>query len=108
MYFHSDQYRQAYGLTKVPYPIENPTARETTHATSPAPYPITVASSTSAALAANGAIAVAKAATAAAFLFSTLASEIAAGALKVGLVFGEGVEKAEVHATTAARIRAMV
>jgi hypothetical protein len=38
-----------YGLTRVPYPMENPTARETTQATSPAPYPITVASSTSAA-----------------------------------------------------------
>ena len=36
-----------YGLTRVPYPMENPTARETTQATSPAPYPIIVASSTS-------------------------------------------------------------
>merc|ERR1719330_986013 len=45
--------------------MENPTARETTQATRPAPYPITVASSTSAAWAAKGAMAVAKAATAA-------------------------------------------
>lgn len=87
--------------------MENPTARETTQATRPAPYPITVASSTSAAFAANGAIAVAKAATAAVFLFSTLASEITAGALKEALVLGFGVEKAEVHATIAARTRAM-
>ena len=97
---------RTYGLTKVPYPMENPTARATTQATRPDPYPITVASSTSAACAANGAIAVAKAATAAVFLFSTLASEITAGALKAGLVFGLGVEKAEVHATIAAKIRA--
>lgn len=89
--------------------MENPTARETTHATSPAPYPITVASSTSAACAANGAMAVAKAATAAAFLFSTLASAwgITAGCLKAGLLF-EGAEKAEVHAITAAKRKAMV
>lgn len=108
LYENAFTLKHAYGLTRVPYPMENPTARETTQATSPAPYPITVASSTSAALAANGAMAVAKAATAAAFLFSTLASEITAGALKAGLVLGVGVLKAEVHATTAAKIRAMV
>ena len=87
--------------------MENPTARDTTQATSPAPYPITVASSTSAALAANGAIAVANAATAA-LLSAALASTF--GTTPAGLkeVFGVGVEKAEAHATTAAKIRAMV
>jgi hypothetical protein len=89
--------------------MENPTARETTHATSPAPYPITVASSTSAAWAAKGAMAVAKAATAAAFLlFSTLASTLGVATCLMALVFGEGVEKAEVHAITAAKKRARV
>ena len=60
-------------MERVPYPIEKPTANETTHATKPAPYPIMVDSSTTvfSACAANGAIAVAKAATAAVFL-STL------------------------------------
>ena len=87
--------------------MENPTASETTHATRPAPYPITVASSTSAALAANGAMAVANAATAAVFLFSTLASVITAGPLNC-LVLGDGVENADAHATTAAKTRAMV
>ena len=90
--------------------MENPTARETTQATRPAPYPITVASSTSAAWAAKGAMAVAKAATAAVLeLDSTLASAtgITAGALKAGLVL-EGVEKADVHATRAAKRRARV
>jgi len=45
--------------------MENPTARETTQATSPAPYPMMVPSSTSAALAARGAKAVTMAAMAA-------------------------------------------
>ena len=87
--------------------MENPTASETTHATRPAPYPITVASSTSEACAAIGAIAVAKAAIAAAF-GSTFASAfgITAGALNAGLVDGFGVENAEAHATIIAKMNA--
>jgi len=85
----------------------NPTASETTHATRPAPYPMITPSST-AALAAKGAIAVAKAATAATFGFpSTVASAFGmiAGALKVGRVLC-GVEKADTHAMMAAKRKA--
>lgn len=59
--------------------MANPTASETTHATNPAPYPIIVPSSTVAALAAKGAIAVAKAATAAAFFDSNDDDFVASG-----------------------------
>ena len=88
--------------------MENPTASETTQATSPAPYPIMVPSSTVVAWAARGAMAVAKAAIAAAFgLNSTLASVsgITTGALNAGLVL-DGVEKAEQHAMMAAKKKA--
>ena len=89
--------------------MENPTARETTHATSPAPYPMTVASSTSVAWAAKGAMAVAKAATAAAFFSSLTTNSLFIGALLMesadlatGRVAGA---KPETHATAATKRR---
>merc|ERR1719273_1308668 len=104
-----------YGLTRVPYPMANPTASETTQATSPAPYPITTPSSTSAAWAAKGAMAVAKAATAAAFWSFTEVSD-SLGTAARGLtartegdrVVGATGAKAVVTATMAARRRATV
>ena len=82
--------------------MAKPTARETTHATSPAPYPIIVPSSTSAACAAKGAMAVAKAATAAALL--SLVSLMGSGSLLAarGFTADERVAtgvKAEAQAT---------
>ena len=88
--------------------MEKPTARETTQATRPAPYPMTVPSSMSAAWAAKGAMAVAKAARAAA-LESAAASARGAsswGAMARGArlwACWETGAKAVVHATRAAR-----
>jgi len=76
-------------------------------ATSPAPYPITVASSTSAAWAANGAIAVANAAKAAALgLASTFASALGMTALVLKAGRDDGVENADAQATITAIRRA--
>jgi len=87
----------------------NPTARDTTQATSPAPYPIIVPSSISVACAAKGAMAVANAATAAAFwLLAALASTLGTTATGLNVVLGDGVENADAHATTAAKMNAMV
>jgi len=89
--------------------MANPTARETTQATSPAPYPITTPSSISAAWAAKGAMAVAKAATAAALLSLRGEASLSLGRAAKGLAAGRAVcetgAKAEAHATMAARTR---
>jgi len=104
-----------YGLTRVPYPIANPTASETTHATSPAPYPITTPSSISAAWAAKGAMAVANAAIAAAFLSLSDVSESlgTADSALTALIDGARVvgatgAKADAQATMATRRTATV
>jgi len=96
-----------YGLTRVPYPMANPTASETTHATSPAPYPIMTPSSISVAWAAKGAMAVANAAIAAAFLLSEVSESLgtAASALTAltdgARVVGATGANAEAQATRA-------
>ncbi len=101
--------KKIYGLTRVPYPMANPTARETTQATSPAPYPITTPSSISAACAAKGAMAVAKAATAAALESLRGEASLSLGRAAKGLAAGRAVcetgAKAVAQATMAARIK---